>query len=108
MLPSIQYHLKGATREPFAEGFGQMAAFTDSDALADHPGIPAPTPTTAPGAAAAASQPHSRDPAPTARSEGPTGLNAGKVRLCRYFGMASGTSQSLYWFHIFIIVILFH
>jgi hypothetical protein len=49
----------------------------NSDVLADPP--------------AAASQPHHRHgPAPAGKAAGPTGLNAGKVRLCRYFGTASG------------------
>lgn len=83
----------------------------DSAALADLPGIPAPTlasisasaSTSASAAAgpAAAGQPHSRDPAPAARFERPTALNSPNVRLCRYFGTASGTLHCFCWFHTF-------
>jgi hypothetical protein len=56
----------------------------DTDALAD---LPAPTP----HQLADAFQPHdSRGPVPAGKSEGPGGLNVGKVRLCRYFGTAAG------------------
>jgi hypothetical protein len=56
----------------------------DTDALAD---LPAP----APQQYADAFQPHdSRGLIPAGKSEGPGGLNIGKVRLCRYFRTAAG------------------